>query len=49
MFLYQAAAKRAHCSILSVNCTVFNMWMPKKMWHNISIRFFVLALILRRL
>ena len=46
-FPYQAAAKRALCSILSARCTTFAVWMPKKM-YRISVRF-VLALTLRRL
>ena len=46
-FPYQAAAKRALCSILSARCTTFAVWMPKKM-YRISVRF-VPALTLRRL
>ena len=33
MFSFQEAASCALCSILSASCTMFAVWMPKKMYR----------------
>ena len=38
MFLFQASASCALCSILSASCTTFAVWVPKKM-YRISVNF----------